>query len=113
MLRLEYFDKADDFYWTTDYPKRYYGGVVSEVRFSSTSGDSAVFKKYRKKSVCVPMMLWVPGCDMTGVSVSDADKANGSPKQGDMIAMNADNQNDKWLVNAKWFADNYDTTPVE
>ena len=43
---------------------------------------------------------------MTRVSVSAADKENGSPKPGDMIARNPKNHADQWLVAAKYFAEN-------
>lgn len=43
------------------------------------------------------------------VSISDADKDNGSPKIGDMIARNPKNHNDQWLVAKKYFEDNFET----
>ena len=45
---------------------------------------------------------------MVGVSVSDADRVAGSPKQGDMIAVNPNDQTDRWLVAHQWFLDNYE-----
>ena len=42
------------------------------------------------------------------VSISDADKANGSPKIGDMIARNPKNHNDQWLVAKQYFEDNFE-----
>jgi len=42
----------------------------------------------------------------SGVSVSDADLCNDSPKPGDMIARNPKNHNDQWLVAKKYFEDN-------
>jgi len=65
-----------------------------------------VFKKYRRKQIA-EMADWEPGYDMTGVSVSDVDKAAGSPKTGDKIARNPKNHNDKWLVSAAYFAENF------
>lgn len=47
------------------------------------------------------------------VSVSDVDKANGSPKLGDMIARNPKNHNDQWLVAEKYFKDNFETMEGE
>lgn len=41
------------------------------------------------------------------VSISDADKRNGSPKPGDMIARNPEDHIDKWLVSAKYFEKNF------
>lgn len=45
---------------------------------------------------------------MSGVSVSQPDSENGSPKVGDMIARNPKNHADKWLVAAVYFADNFE-----
>jgi hypothetical protein len=42
------------------------------------------------------------------VSISDFDKANGSPKPGDMIARNPERHDDQWLVAAKYFRDNFE-----
>lgn len=53
------------------------------------------------------MFPWFLGFDMDGVSLSDTDKANGSPKAGDMIAINPKNPSDKWLVAKKYFNENY------
>lgn len=65
------------------------------------------FKKYRRKQIA-ELAQWEPVFDMTGVSVSDVDKQAGSPKQGDMIARNPVNHDDKWLVAEKYFLDNFD-----
>lgn len=62
---------------------------------------------YKKKQV-QPMEPWHPGLDMAGVSISEADLLNGSPKKGDMIAVNPKNPTDKWLVAKKFFEDNYE-----
>jgi hypothetical protein len=43
------------------------------------------------------------------VSISDADKQNGSPKIGDMIARNPKNHQDQWLVAEQYFKDNFET----
>ncbi len=63
------------------------------------------WKKYKRKGLS-EMRPYNIGDDMTGVSVSDADKQNGSPKVGDMIARNPKNHDDKWLVAEKYFNDN-------
>jgi hypothetical protein len=42
------------------------------------------------------------------VSISDADKANGSPKIGDMIARNPKSHKDQWLVAEQYFKDNFE-----
>ena len=66
-----------------------------------------MIKYYRKKDV-QPMVPYDEGIDMIGVSISDADIANGSPKVGDMIAINPYDDTDRWLVAEKWFTENYD-----
>jgi hypothetical protein len=42
---------------------------------------------FRKKGT-QELVPWTSAIDMTGVSVSESDKNNGSPKDGDMIAIN-------------------------
>lgn len=42
------------------------------------------------------------------ISISDADKNNGSPKIGDMIARNPKDYSDQWLVAEKYFKDNFE-----
>jgi ABC-type microcin C transport system permease subunit YejE len=64
-------------------------------------------KIYKKKQV-QPMQAWTADTDMTGVSVSQADKDSGSPKLGDMIAFNPQNLTDRWLVAEKFLNDNYE-----
>lgn len=63
-------------------------------------------KLYTKTGV-TPMMPWSQGVDMQGVSISDKDLATGSPKQGDMIAVNSSNPNDRWLVSLEYFQEHY------
>ena len=61
------------------------------------------FKQYRRKSFS-EMRPYIPGEDLTGVSVSKED----TPKLGDMIARNPNNHNDKWLVDKKWYEENFE-----
>ena len=42
------------------------------------------------------------------VSISDADRQNGSPKIGGMIARNPKNHSDQWLVAEQYFKDNFE-----
>lgn len=63
--------------------------------------------EYRKKGT-QPMTPWNSSVDMKGVSVSQADLDNGSPKSGDMIAVNKLSPDDRWLVARKFFVDNYE-----
>jgi hypothetical protein len=62
---------------------------------------------FRKKGT-QELNVWTPETDMTGVSISDSDKTNGSPKVGDMIAINKNDPTDRWLVAEKFFNDNYE-----
>jgi hypothetical protein len=66
-----------------------------------------VFTKYRRTQIA-EMEPWVEGYDMTRVSVSTVDREAGSPKSGDMIARNPANHDDKWLVGARYFVDNFE-----
>ena len=63
-------------------------------------------KYYRKKEL-QPFFTWTPDLPMGLVSISEADKANGSPKKGDMIAYNPKEPTDFWLIAEKFFKDNY------
>lgn len=65
------------------------------------------FKQYRRSAIA-EMADWHEGFDMSGVSVSEFDKNNGSPKIGDKIARNPKNHADKWLVDAKYFSENFE-----
>ena len=66
------------------------------------------FKQYRRSQIA-EMADWEPGLDMTDVSVSEADRKAGSPKPGDKIARNPKNHDDRWLVAADYFADNFES----
>jgi hypothetical protein len=65
------------------------------------------FIRYRRKQIA-ELRPYEPGEDLEAVSVSQADKKTGSPKAGDMIARNPKNHADQWLVEAKYFADNFE-----
>ena len=58
---------------------------------------------YRKKTI-QPMRPYVPGEDLTGISVSPED----TPEEGGMIAVNPKNPLDQWYVAKKFFEDNYE-----
>lgn len=62
---------------------------------------------YRKKRM-QEMIPYVKGQDTTGISISDTDRLFGSPKEGDMIAINRNNPNDRWLVAKAFFDENYE-----
>ena len=65
------------------------------------------FKRYRRKQIA-ELRPYVNGEDLAGVSISQADRDNGSPQLGDMIARNPKNHSDQWLVAAAYFADNFE-----
>ena len=68
------------------------------------------FKQYRRSQIG-ELRPYVEGESMVGISISQPDRDAGSPKVGDMIARNPANHMDKWLVAAKYFADNFE--PVD
>lgn len=65
------------------------------------------YKKYRRIAIA-EMAQWHPSFDMAGVSISVVDARAGSPRAGDMIARNPMNHDDKWLVSAEYFAENFE-----
>lgn len=67
---------------------------------------STTYNKYQRKNIA-EMRPYKKGEKLIGVSISEADKKNGSPKIGDMIARNPKNHKDKWLVSKKYFKDNF------
>lgn len=54
------------------------------------------------------MRPYEPGENTHGISISIPDAEAGSPKVGDMIARNPKNHDDKWLVAAQYFWDNFE-----
>lgn len=74
---------------------------------SAQRGEKMEFKRYRRKQIA-ELRPWAPGDDMTRVSVSQADRDAGSPKEGDMIARNPKNHDDQWLVAKAYFLDNFE-----
>jgi hypothetical protein len=69
--------------------------------------DFPDFSLYRKKQLA-EMRPYVAGEPMAHIAVNDVDRAAGSPKAGDMIARNAANHADQWLVSQRFFEDNYE-----
>jgi hypothetical protein len=68
------------------------------------------FVQYQRKQIA-ELRPYEPDENMTGISISDADKANGSPRDGDMIARNPKNHEDQWLVSMDYFLANFE--PME
>lgn len=66
-------------------------------------------KLFVKKTV-QPMEPWTPETDMTGVNVSVTDQ---DPKEGDHIATNQSNPNDRWLVSKEFIEANYEEVKTE
>lgn len=62
---------------------------------------------YRKKQL-QELIQWTDDVPMDLVSISIADKENGSPKKGDMIAFNPKDTTDMWLVSEQFCKDNYE-----
>lgn len=63
------------------------------------------YKQYRRKGLS-ELKPYVEGETLEGVSISQADKDNGSPRVGDMIARNPKDHTNKWLVAEKYFLEN-------
>jgi hypothetical protein len=68
-------------------------------------GPMSEWKQYKRKGLS-EMRPYLPGEDVSHVSISDVDVQNGSPKEGDMIARNPKNHADLWLVAKKYFEEN-------
>ena len=64
------------------------------------------YKPYRRKAIAY-LADWEPGFNMTDVSISDVDRANGSPKPGDKNARNPNNHSDRCLVAEAFFTANF------
>lgn len=64
------------------------------------------FKRYRRTDVA-ELRPYTPKENLDGVSISAADRKNGSPKPGDMIARNPKDHTDLWLVANRYFKDNF------
>lgn len=62
-----------------------------------------MWKRYRKTAT-QEMRPYMPGEDLSGVSVSAED----TPGPGGMIARNSDNHADQWYVAKDFFAKNYE-----
>jgi hypothetical protein len=69
------------------------------------------WKEHYKKRKPIEMKPWHADMEMKGVSVSKADKLNGSPKAGDMVARNPNDPDDKWLVSEGYYEEFYYPSP--
>jgi hypothetical protein len=85
--------------------------VTENIRITNTCGDNtegegggimAEYKNYVKKNV-QPMRPYIQGEDLNGVGVP-----NGVvPFKGGMIAIDPNNEDDKWYVTEKLFKESY------
>lgn len=69
-------------------------------------GSVTPWDTYRRKGLA-EMRPYVPGEDMTGISVSAEDR----PEQGGMIARNPANHADLWYVARAYFEQNFELVP--
>lgn len=66
------------------------------------------FREYKRKSTA-ELREYVKGEKLPKeVSISEADRKNGSPREGDMIARNPKDYSDQWLVAKKYFEENFE-----
>jgi hypothetical protein len=68
------------------------------------------WRQYRRTNVA-EMRPFQVGESLHGVSISEEDMLNGSPRPGDMIARNPKNPHDLWLVAEAYFKQNFE--PME
>lgn len=68
------------------------------------------YRRYRRKNLS-EMRPYIPGEDLSGVSINEVDRAAGSPKKGDWIARNIARHSERWLVSKAFFADNFEPEP--
>ena len=71
----------------------------------------STFKQYRRKETAELRPVTtaeVNGTIDVSISISQADKDNGSPKYGDQVARNPKNHDDQWLVAHAYFVDNFE-----
>lgn len=71
-----------------------------------------MYKQYRRKAIAelrpVTDAEVMSVCLAPNISISMADKENGSPLIGDMVARNPLDHNDQWLVAKQYFLDNFE-----
>jgi ribosomal protein L19 len=66
------------------------------------------FKEYQRKQIA-ELRAYQPGERLSDrVSISEADREAGSPKEGDMIARNPADHEDQWLVSKEYFEANFE-----
>ena len=63
------------------------------------------FRQYEFNNV-KELRYYVSGENMSGVTISATDRANGHPMFGDLIARNPDDHTDQWLMTKQYFEAN-------
>lgn len=66
------------------------------------------YKQYKKKQTSEMRPYVEDEILPEHISISVADRENGSPKKGDMIARNPKNHGDMWLVAKEYFEEHYE-----
>jgi hypothetical protein len=74
--------------------------------------DQPAFRQYQRVQIA-ELRPYVRGESLANVSLSEVDRASGSPRPGDLIARNPKNHDDQWLVAAGYFADNFTAVAPE
>ncbi len=69
------------------------------------------FKKYRRTELAELRPFEEGEVLDAGISVSETERAAGSPKVGDYIGRNPANHGDQWLIGAEYFLANFE--PVD
>ena len=64
------------------------------------------WQQYRRTTI-LDMRPYVPGEDVGNIEINPVDRAAGSPKQGDMIARNPNDETKGWLVSGHYFEANF------
>jgi len=74
-----------------------------------------MFKQYRRTQIAEmrpvteeDIEIFERFDNLPGISISDVDLDDGSPKIGDMVARNPKNHLDQWLVAEQYFNDNFE-----
>jgi len=62
-----------------------------------------IWRNYKKVAL-QEMREYIPGEDLTGISVNKED----APEPGGMVARNSDNHEDQWYVARKFFETKYE-----
>lgn len=68
---------------------------------------SQLFAPYRRK-ISGEYRPYIVGEDMTDISIGGVDRENGHPKPGDMVGRDPKDHTDQWLVNQKYFSENFE-----